>query len=132
MRKKAIIKTIIAVTVIGSSLSYFIYQAMQSSWAYYYSVDEIAARKNSVKNQSLRIAGRVKKDSIRKNIQKMQLNFTLTGSENQLNVTYKGPVPDNFTEGIEVVVEGRLKTKKTFQADKIITRCESKYRSRVN
>ena len=131
MKRKTIVKTIIGVVLIGGAMAYFIHQAMQSSWAYYYSVDDFSARSSAVKNHSLRIAGRVKQGSVVRDLQKMSLNFTLAGSENELMVHYEGSVPDNFAEGREVVVEGRLDTTGIFQADMLMTRCESKYKAKV-
>ena len=131
MKTKTIVKIIVGVVLIGGSTAYFVYQAMQSSWAYYYSVDEFAAQKSAAQNHSLRIAGRVGKGSVKHDLQKMRLTFTLTGSKVTLPVRYEGVVPDNFTEDIEVVVEGRLITSGVFQANKLMTRCESKYRAKV-
>jgi len=131
MRKETITKIIVGVVVIGGAMMYFVYQAMQSSWAYYYSVDDFAAHKSVVQNQSLRIAGRVEKGSTERDLQKMRLTFKLAGSEMTLPVSYEGVVPDNFAEDIEVVVEGYLAPDGIFQANKLITRCESKYRAKV-
>lgn len=131
MKTKTIVKTIIAVVLIGGSVTYFVYQAMQSSWAYYYSVDDFAANKSVVLNHSFRIAGRVKKGSIERDLQKIHLSFILAGAETALPVSYEGPVPDNFTEGVEVVVDGRLDTNGVLQADKLMTRCESKYKAKL-
>ena len=131
MKRKTIVKTIIGVVLIGGAMAYFIHQAMQSSWAYYYSVDDFSARSSAVKNHSLRIAGRVKQGSIVRDLQKMHLTFTLAGSENELMVHYEGSVPDNFAEGREVVVEGRLDITGIFQGDRLMTRCESKYKTKV-
>lgn len=131
MKKKTIVKTIIGVALVGGGMTYFIHQAMQSSWAYYYSVDDFAANRAAVKNHSLRLAGRVKQDSIVRDLQKMSLNFTLAGSETELPIQYKGTVPDNFADDIEVVIEGRLDTAGIFQADRLMTKCESKYKAKV-
>lgn len=130
MRKETITKIIVSAIVIGGAMVYFIYQAMQSSWAYCYSVDDFAARKSAVQNHSLRIAGRVEKGSTERDLQKMLLTFTLAGSKMTLPVSYEGVVPDNFAEDIEVVVEGHLAPSGIFQANKLITRCESKYRAK--
>jgi cytochrome c-type biogenesis protein CcmE len=46
-------------------------------------------------------------------------------------VTYRGTVPDNFAEGREVVVEGRPDETGTFSADLLLTRCESKYKAKL-
>jgi len=131
MKTKTIVKIVVGVVLIGGSMSYFIYQAMQSSWAYYYSVDDLAAHEAAARNHSLRIAGRVKKGSVQNDLQNMRLAFNLTGAKTTLPVEYEGVVPDNFAEDIEVVVEGHLATTGEFQAEKLLTRCESKYRAKV-
>ena len=131
MKTKTILKVLVGVVVIGGGIGYFMYQAMQSSWAYYYSVDEFSANSEVVKNNTLRIAGRVKQGSVRRDLQDMNLAFTLAGSETEVPVNYKGSVPDNFSEGREVVVEGRLDTTGIFRADMLMTRCESKYQAKV-
>jgi cytochrome c-type biogenesis protein CcmE len=131
MKTQTLVKTLVGVFVIGGGVGYFVYQAMQSSWAYYYSVDEFSANRSIVKNSPLRIAGRVKQGSVARDLEKIDLTFTLAGSNAEVLVHYKGSVPDNFAEGREVVVEGRLDTTEIFQADLLITRCESKYRVKV-
>jgi len=131
MKRRTIVKIVVGVVLIGGSMSYFIYQAMRSSWAYYYSVDDLAAHEPAARNHSLRLAGRVKKGSVRNDLEKMRLTFDLTGSQAVLPVIYEGVVPDNFAEDIEVVVEGHLGTNGEFKAERLLTRCESKYRAKV-
>ena len=131
MKTKTMVKILVGVVVIGGGIGYFMYQAMQSSWAYYYSVDEFSANSEIVKNNSLRIAGRVKQGSVRRDLQNMNLSFMLAGVESEVPVNYKGSVLDNFSEDREVVVEGRLDTTGIFQADMLMTRCESKYQAKV-
>jgi cytochrome c-type biogenesis protein CcmE len=131
MKIKMIVKILIGVIVIGGGLGYFTFQAMQSSWSYYYSVDEFSAHISDMNNYSLRIAGRVKPGSVNRDLQNMSLTFTLAGSKTEIPVLYIGPVPDNFTEDIEVVVEGRLDENKSFKAKTLMTKCESKYKAKV-
>jgi cytochrome c-type biogenesis protein CcmE len=103
---------------------------MQSSWSYYYLVDEFVghvAEGNVPEVASIRISGRVKADSVSRDLEKTLLTFTLAGSKNELPVHYRGSVPDNFTEGKDVVVQGRLDTNRVFQARTLMTKCESKY-----
>ena len=131
MKTKTVVKVLVGITVIGGGVGYFMYQAMRSSWSYYYSVDEFLANSSEVKNHSVRIAGRVKGGSVVRDLQKMSLTFTLAGSENEVPIHYKGSVPDNFAEDREVVVQGRRDTSGVIQADLLMTRCESKYRTKV-
>ncbi len=132
MKSKVLIKVVAAVVVIGGGVGYFVYQAMQSSWSYYYSVDELAKVDSEGGSHSLRIAGRVKTGSVDRNLETLTLAFVLSGAEAELPVRYKGLVPDNFTEGREVVVEGRLGAGGVFDAKTLMTRCESKYKVKVN
>lgn len=131
MKTKMILKILIGVTVIGGGLGYFTFQAMQSSWSYYYSVDEFSANISDMNNYSLRIAGKVKPGSVNRDLQKMNLTFTLAGTKTEIPVLYEGTVPDNFTDDIEVVVEGRLDENKSFKAKTLMTKCESKYKAKV-
>ena len=126
-----ILKILIGVTVIGGGLSYFTFQAMQSSWSYYYSVDEFSANISDMNNYSFRIAGRVKPGSVNRDLQNMNLTFALAGTKTEIPVLYEGTVPDNFAEDIEVVVEGRLDENKSFKAKTLMTKCESKYKAKV-
>jgi cytochrome c-type biogenesis protein CcmE len=104
---------------------------MQSSWSYYYSVDDFAAAETATQGHSFRLAGRVKAGSVARNIESASLQFTLAGARAELPVRYAGIVPDNFVEDREVVVEGRLEPTGVFQADTLMTRCESKYQAKV-
>ncbi len=132
MKSKTVIKTLIGIIVIGGGIGYFMYQAMQSSWSYYYSVDEFSATSVNLKNNSFRIAGKVKPGTISRDIKQMKLNFELAGESTGVPVEFGGTVPDNFEDDREVVVEGRLDTNGVFQADTLMTKCESKYEAKVN
>ena len=131
MKSRALIKVLVVALVVSGGLGYAIYQAMQSSWSYYYSVDELAEKNLGEGTPSLRVAGKVKAGSVNRDLQNVSLAFTLAGAEAELPVKYKGVVPDNFAEGREVVVEGFLGGG-VLKADLLMTRCESKYKAKVN
>lgn len=131
MKSKTIAKVVTGIVVIGGGVGYFMFQAMQSSWAYYYSVDDFSAEGHAAQEHSFRLAGRVKPGSVEQDMENVTLRFTLAGVASELPVEYKGVVPDNFVENREVVVEGRLAAAGVFQADNLMTRCESKYQAKV-
>lgn len=137
-------KVVIGVVVIGMAAGYLLYEAVESSWAYYYSVDEfvespfykalqngsdVASRSND--NRIMRLAGRVKDGTIMRNAEKMQLDFELAGQKNSVPVRFYGVAPKNFAADKEVVVEGRPQNNGVFKADKILTKCESKYKVKL-
>jgi cytochrome c-type biogenesis protein CcmE len=131
MKTKTLVKTVVGIAVIGGGIGYFMVQAMQSSWAYYYSVDDFSASGAAAQEHSFRLAGRVQPGSVVRDLENVTLRFTLAGAQARLPVQYQGVTPDNFVEDREVVVEGRLGTDGVFQADTLMTRCESKYQAKV-
>ena len=128
---KTLIKIVIGIVIIGGALGYMVYNAMQSSWAYYISVDDLTTEQSQYKNYTLRVAGIVEKESVSRDLKNMQLNFKLKGKDISIPVSFIGTVPDNFTEDREVVVEGQLDANGVFQAGKVMTKCESKYEAKV-
>ena len=57
--------------------------------------------------------------------------FRVTDGTAELPVTYRGLVPDTFTDqqDIEVIVEGRLGRDGVFQATDVLAKCGSRYES---
>jgi len=129
MKKKIIVKLIISVIVIGGALGYLVVNAIQSSWAYDISVDDFL-RNETTQTHKARVGGIVQAGSIEKDLELLELKFVLVGQNTTLPVSFHGPVPDNFEENREVLVEGRLDND-VFRADNLITKCESKYKSKV-
>ncbi|MBN2457361.1 MAG: cytochrome c maturation protein CcmE [Sedimentisphaerales bacterium] len=143
MANRKTTKIIIAVCVISLASVYLLYVAMSSSWTYYYSVDEfvetktaITAQKSTVRadninNRLVRLAGWVKEGTVKHNTGQRQLSFELAGLKHTIPVIFVGAVPKNFSADKEVVVEGRMDVNGTFQAEEILTRCESKYKVKL-
>lgn len=75
-------------------------------------------------NQQIQVIGEVVNGSIRTS---SNLNFQITDGESTLNVVYSGAPPQNFMEGIDVVVIGRMSSESTFNANQVLTKCPSKY-----
>jgi len=141
---RRITKVIIGTIVIGTAVGYLLVEVIESSWAYYYSVDEfvdsqfVRTSKQTVAETAkidggriIRLAGRVKKDSVVRDTEKMRLDFELAGQRNSIAVRYYGPMPQNFTDDKEVLVEGSVGAEGPFRASQILTRCESKYKARL-
>jgi len=57
----------------------------------------------------------------------LSLKFILKDEQDEILVSYKGPIPQNFMEGINVVVIGELDTNGQLIANQILTKCPSKY-----
>ena len=73
----------------------------------------------------IRIGGLVKENSIKK--KGTSINFIITDLKNEIFVSYKGLVPNLFSENKGVVAEGKLSDKKYFIADKILAKHDENY-----
>jgi len=71
------------------------------------------------------VGGMVKEQSIF--IDSDKVNFVITDFKNEINVVYKGAVPNLFAEGKGVVAEGFLKDKNYFTATKILAKHDENY-----
>ena len=92
---------------------------------YFKSPTEIKLSDNINFNKKIRIGGMVKKNSIL--IDSEEMKFVVTDFKNELIVSYKGVVPNLFSEEKGVVAEGKLKDKKFFVADRILAKHDEKY-----
>jgi cytochrome c-type biogenesis protein CcmE len=55
------------------------------------------------------------------------MKFTETDGARTYPVTYHGIAPDTFTDGVDVVLEGRLDRDGTFRATTVLAKCASRY-----
>jgi cytochrome c-type biogenesis protein CcmE len=53
--------------------------------------------------------------------------FEVTDGARTYNVLYRGITPDTFTDGVDVVVEGRLGRDGIFRATTLLAKCASRY-----
>ena len=104
---------------------FLVLKSLEENVVYFFSPSEIYEKSNISINKKIRIGGLVKEDSIIKN--ETSVNFIITDLKNEIIVSYKGLVPNLFSEGKGVVAEGKLKDKKYFLAEKILAKHDENY-----
>ena len=67
----------------------------------------------------------VKNNSI--SIEEKKVKFIVTDFKNEINVSFRGTIPNLFAEGKGVVAEGKLQDKKFFVADRILAKHDENY-----
>ena len=105
--------------------AFFILKSLTSNILYFKSPTDIKLSQEISKNKKIRIGGMVKKNSIL--IDSEEMKFVVTDFKNELIVSYKGVIPNLFSEEKGVVAEGKLKDKKFFVADRILAKHDEKY-----
>ncbi len=121
------VRIAVGALVITGVIGYVAYLGASSSWRYYFVVDELAAQASRVGKARVRVSGRVVDGSLAVSANRRNATFVLRGSQAELPVIASGPMPDNLAEGLEIVVEGSLQADGKIHADRVITRCASKY-----
>jgi len=104
---------------------FLILKSLTDNILYFKSPTEIKLSDDINFNKKIRIGGMVKKNSIL--IDSEEMKFVVTDFKNELIVSYKGVVPNLFSEEKGVVAEGKLKDKKFFVADRILAKHDEKY-----
>ena len=116
----------LSVFLLISIISVFlILKSLTDNILYFKSPTEIKLSDEINFNKKKRIGGMVKKDSIF--IDSEEMKFIVTDFKNELIVSYKGVIPNLFSEEKGVVAEGKLKDKKFFIADRILAKHDEKY-----
>ena len=122
-------KLIVGMVVITCVTGYLAYRGGSASWRYYLTVDECMDCFPSLAGHRLRVSGLIATDTLRIARDRMRAEFVLQGQQAMLSTVCAGPLPDNLSEQMEVVVEGRLVGADMLRAEKVFTRCASKYES---
>ena len=127
LSRKAKLRIVVLVLflIVTTTLVVFVLRSLEENVVYFFSPSEIYEKSNISINKKIRIGGLVKEDSIIKN--ETSVNFIITDLKNEIIVSYKGLVPNLFSEGKGVVAEGKLKDKKYFLAEKILAKHDENY-----
>ena len=112
-----LIVTIIAV--------FYILKSLNDNILYFKSPSDIKSEQDIISYKKIRVGGMVKKNSLE--INNEEIKFTITDLNNEILISYSGTVPNLFAEGKGVVVEGKLKDKNFFIADRILAKHDENY-----
>ena len=113
------------VLVLSAAIIFLTLKSLRENLVYFLSPSEIHESKDISFEKKIRIGGLVKEDSIKK--KGTSINFIITDLKNEIFVSYKGLVPNLFSENKGVVAEGKLSDKKYFIADKILAKHDENY-----
>ena len=127
-KRLIVITSLMLIFSIGCSILFY---NLKSNLVFFFSPSEILNKELS-SQQKVRLGGMVKKGSIEKKpldfegkkIQ--QTSFIVTDFKKEIRVEYKGILPDLFSEGQGVVVEGNL-INNMFNANLVLAKHDENY-----
>lgn len=150
------VKFIIGGLLIIAAIVYLIYSSTRANAQYFFTIDELFSRGQSMVGQNVRISGAVIGDSIVYNPQTLSLHFTIANvpADNKeieaqgglakvlhdavtdplrthLNVVYLGPKPDLLRDEAQAIMTGHIGEDNNFYADELLLKCPTKYEEAV-
>lgn len=125
-------KFLIGAVVIVASVVFLIAQGVRETGVYFLTPTELSTRVEndaSFHDVGVKVGARVVPGSIRRDAASRQVDFRISDGVHEYPVSYRGLVPDTFTDAndIEVIVEGRLGRDGVFHATDVLAKCGSRY-----
>ena len=127
---KARTKFLVSGLLILGAAGYLMASSIGQTATYYLTPQELATKVTadpSFYETGLKVGARVVPGSIVRDPGGKQVSFRVTDGASTYPVVYRGIAPDTFTDGVDVVVEGRLGRDGTFRATTLLAKCASRY-----
>jgi cytochrome c-type biogenesis protein CcmE len=123
-------KFLIGAAVVLASAGYLMASSISETGMYYVTPSELSTRlaaDPSLHGVGIKLGARVVPGSIKREAGGREYAFVVTDGAREVPVLYRGIAPDTFTDGVDVVVEGRMGQDGTFRATTLLAKCASRY-----
>src|SRR5919108_3559287 len=123
-------KFLIGAGFVLASAGYLMASSISETGMYYLTPSELStklAADPSLHGVGIKLGARVVPGSIRRAAGGREYAFIVTDGAREVPVLYRGIAPDTFTDGVDVVVEGRMGQDGTFRATTLLAKCASRY-----
>lgn len=149
-------KFLIGGGLIVAAIVYLIASSTQAAAQYYLTIDELAARGDTVLGRDLKISGAVDGDTIEYDSETLTLRFSIANvpadladieaagglaealhqavanpAARRLQVVYVGPRPDLLRHEAQAIVTGRMGEDGVFYADELLLKCPTRYEEEI-
>jgi cytochrome c-type biogenesis protein CcmE len=120
--------------VVALAVGYMAYAAFPGNTRYFLTVGEFMSGQEYQDGQMVRVSGKLLEESFQRQsdatVSQFQLIDGAAGAGVALKASYVGVMPDLFfNPHSEIILEGRYSPDQVFEADSILVKCPSKYRS---
>lgn len=142
--------------LIIAAIVYLIISSTKANAQYFFTIDELKSRGQSVVGQNVRISGAVIGDSIQYDPQTLALSFTIANvpadnklieakgglaavlheavinpARTRIQAVYMGPKPDLLRDEAQAIMTGHVGEDGVFYADELLLKCPTKYEEAV-
>lgn len=124
-RHKKLVLIAGALAILGI-IAALVLNTLNSNIALYITPTDVAAGK-APQGKAFRIGGLVKEGSLQRQPDGVTMAFVITDTAKDIQVNYKGILPDLFKEGKGVVAQGRMTGSDTFVAQEVLAKHDENY-----
>ncbi|MED3549008.1 cytochrome c maturation protein CcmE [Cytobacillus praedii] len=120
-------KIIFGLSLFAAAIMIMFFSTMPSAGSKEITIEELLTE--NYKDEYVLTQGMLKQDSVKWDADKIELTFEIVDEETNasLPIIYNGVKPDNFSDDVIVIVEGFIRDNGVFEAEKVQTKCPSKY-----
>ena len=115
--------------VLGTA-GYLMASSIGETGMYYLTPGELTAKvqgDSTFFDTGVKMGARVVPGTIERDPGGRAVKFAVTDGAQVIPVSYRGVIPDTFTDSVDVVVEGRYHRDGTFVATTLLAKCASRY-----
>lgn len=121
-------KIVTSLVLIAVAIMIMMFSSMPSASSKEITITELVNNGEKFKDDYIMTQGLLNKDSIQWDADKIELQFEIYDENDvSLSVFHQGIKPDNFSDDVIVLVEGFINEKGVFEAEKVQTKCPTKY-----
>jgi cytochrome c-type biogenesis protein CcmE len=118
---------IVLFIVIGASVAAgLVFWALRDNMNFFYAPAQIAAGEAPA-GKTIRVGGLVVPGSLRRSDSGLEVGFTVTDNQAELEIAYQGILPDLFAEGQGIVANGELLADGSFRATQVLAKHDENY-----
>ena len=123
-------KLLVAGALVVGTVGFLMASGIKETGVYFLTPSELSAKVSadpSFHDVGVKMGATVVSGTIERDVATQTIRFAVTDGQVTYPVVYRGLAPDTFTDGVEVVVEGRLQPDGTFRATTLLAKCGSRY-----
>jgi len=127
---KARNKFLIGGLLVLGPVGYLMASSIRETGEYYLTPTELESKlsaDSTFRDVGVKVGARVVPGTIQRDPGGREYAFRVTDGARTFPVVYRGLAPDTFTDGVDVVVEGRMGRDGTFRATTLLAKCASRY-----
>ena len=123
-------KFLIGGALVLGTAAWLMVSSIEDTAQYYLTPTELASKVSEnprFVNTGVKVGARVVNGTIVRDPGGNSVSFRMTDGAREYDVVHRGLIPDTFTDGVDVVVEGRLDSSGKFQSTILLAKCASRY-----